>query len=89
MALAGCQSPIIDYPTQLEQVSISDVPTDIMVAFRRACPGVNLVSISRLLGGEDGRQTMLWVFQFEQDGKLREDCISRATDKPYVYDVRD
>ena len=88
--LLGCQSkPIcVLYPTHQEQVSISDVPTDIVDAFHRACPDARLVSVSRELGGKDGRQFIFWVFRFEQDGKLREDLITRATDKPYICDVQ-
>jgi len=59
-----------------------------MDAFHRACPHAKLVSVSKEFGGKDGRQFIFWIFQFEQDGKLREDLISRATDKPYIYDVQ-
>ncbi len=59
-----------------------------MDSFYKACPDARIVSVSRELGGKNGTQFIFWVFRFEQDGKLREDLISSAKDKPYIYDVQ-
>ena len=83
----GCTTDVV-YPTHLEQAAISDVPPDIKAAFVRGCPDARNLNVHKEMGGPDGTQLIFWAFRFEQSGKLREALISRATDKPYVYDVQ-
>jgi hypothetical protein len=88
LLVSGCAPVCVLYPTQQEPVSIPDVPKGIMDSFHKACPDTRIVSVSKEMGGKNGTQLIFWVIRFAQDGKFREDLISSANDKPYIYDVQ-
>jgi len=85
----GCTPTCVLYATRIEPVTISDVPRDIMEAFRRACPDAKLVSVSKRTSVyKSTRSSSYWAFRFEQDGKLQDDLFSDAQEKHNVYDVQ-
>ena len=89
LVLNGCATRIVDYVTYHEPVLVSEVPGDIMSTFHQNCPQAQIVSVTKVTGGQTGTDLIFYAFRFTQDTRLREALIHRPGDTAaFIYDVR-
>ena len=89
LLLNGCARPIVQYPTHHERVLVSEVPGDVLKTFYSHCPQAEIVSVTKVTGGETGTALIFYAFRFMQNSRLREALIHRPGDTaPFIYDIR-